>query len=500
MLEGGEAGRVGCVVNDVAEVNIDAKLVRKTGVKSVDGAGPGGAPPGKRVADLADTVELDNGCACCTAGDDLFQALAQLVTLSKKRGRPFDRIIIENSGVAEPANIRDRFQEAAVIGLPILRQIRLQNMLTVVDSSAFFKEYASKDAIEARPDLGDAGGANRRPVVDLLCEQVEYADVVTLNKADTLDGPDLDKLETTVKFLNPLARVVRAEFGNVPLDLVLDTSSVAPMISLTVEGQHRGAVTAARLAEEQQEKQDKKDREAQHGHDHDHAKCDHPDHKHDHGHDHGHGHGHGHDHDHAKCDHPDHDHDHGHHHSHDTQETTAAKRFGIRTFVYSSRRPFNMQRLRAFVDTHFKKKNRLDSRAPDTDALKQAEVTRASCMAPVLRSKGFVWLASAHESAWYWSHAGTHFEVVDEGEWWCAIPDNEWPPDVKQRDAVLADFQGPWGDRRQEIVFIGVDMDEPAIKATLDAALVTDAEMTQYRELAARTPDPVHSFWAPSSA
>ena len=157
MLEGGEAGRVGCVVNDVAEVNIDAKLVRKTGVKAVDGAGPGAAPPGKRVADLAETVELDNGCACCTAGDDLFQALAQLVTLSKKRGRPFDRIIIENSGVAEPANIRDRFQEAALLGLPILKQIRLQNMLTVVDSSAFFKEYASKDAIEARPDLGDAG-------------------------------------------------------------------------------------------------------------------------------------------------------------------------------------------------------------------------------------------------------------------------------------------------------------------------------------------------------
>ena len=553
VLEGGELGRVGCVVNDVAAVNIDAKLVRRTGRTA------GAAVAGGAAADF-DSVELDNGCVCCSAGDDLFQAIAKLLGVAKRRGYAYSRIVVEGSGVAEPKNLRDNFQEASLLKLPLMRRVHMDHMVTVVDSGAFFKTLQSTERLKERPDLGSGGG--RQPVADLLMEQVEFADVVVLNKADTLDNADMVKLEAIVSSLNPLARIVSATFGDAPLwSLYGDPNNKAPMAKLTVEGQVRGAVAAAKHKHGHDHVHRHSHEEGHahsHGDGHTHSHGDGHTHSHGDGHAHSHGHGHahshgdchahshgdghahsqedghahshgdghvhgpgcghdhahtqedghvhgpgcGHDHAHAQedghvhgpgCGH-DHSHDHDHDHSH-PQETTAAIRFGIRSFVYSARKPFNMDRLKNFSKEHFGATVMSNTANKDGNC-----ASKDSPIRNVLRSKGFVWLASTHGCAWYWSHAASAFEIVDEGDWWSAIPDEEWPELQDQRQALLADFAGPWGDRRQEIVFIGIDMDEPAIVALLDQCLCSDAEMDKYTDDSKLDPDPEHTDTWPGKA
>ncbi|PNW79229.1 hypothetical protein CHLRE_09g406983v5 [Chlamydomonas reinhardtii] len=253
-----------------------------------------------------------------------------------------------------------------------------------------------------------------------------------------------------------------------------------------------------------------------HEHDHDH------DHKHDHGHghkhehkhtheghdhhddckacthDHGHGHKHEHKHTHEDHDHHDdckacteeghdHKHEHKHDHKHERGETRAASRFGIRNFVYSRRRPFHPQRLKEMVLKWLPVavNQAIDGEAPEAGD---------SPIKTVMRSKGFMWLSSSHSTAYYWSHAGQHFEIRDEGDWWAAVPGEDWPEDGAQKDIIMNDFDDDtvMGDRRQEIVFIGVGMDEAKISAQLDGALLTDEEMAKYAERWAATPDPAH--------
>lgn len=486
--------RIGCVVNDVAAVNVDAKLVR--GVR-------GGRSNGRTTtaADLTDTVELANGCACCSLQDELFSSFEALLALSDERGMPYDRLILENSGVAEPHNIRDLFYDAALVGLPITKRIRLDTMVTVVDSASFLADYSTRAPVGLRPDLGEGGGL--RPVVDLLVEQLECADYVLLNKMDLMPEGQLASLQAVVSSINPLASVIACRDGAVSTDQVFGCKARALVANLNIEAQHRGAVAAA-LADASDDAQPTKKPKTAHG-DHneaDSASCKqekydaehsnstgHGDkHSHEHGDKHSHKHGHNHDHD------RDHDHDHGHDHDHDhshnhgdRQETTAAARFGIRSFVYSRRQPFHPQRLQNTV-----------LRWLPATSIKTANGTSVapaagdSAFKTVLRSKGFMWLSHNHATAFYWSHAGQHFEIRDEGDWWAAVPRSEWPQNPKQHATVLSDFDtsGPWGDRRQEIIFIGAKMEQAAIETQLDAALVTDAEMAAYADNWKAQPDP----------
>ena len=212
--------KIGCIVNDVASVNIDAKLIRNTGREQAgDGGGDGEAAGGsnsKSTADLTDTIELANGCACCSIADELFDSFENLLNIAKKRGITYDRIVLENSGVAEPQNIRDQFNEARALGHPLVEKVYLDTMVTVVDSASFTKDYSSKAPVAARPELGDGGGM--RPVVDLLVEQVECADFVVLNKVDMLEKKVVESLEAIVSSLNPLAKVYTCEHGKVDID------------------------------------------------------------------------------------------------------------------------------------------------------------------------------------------------------------------------------------------------------------------------------------------
>lgn len=439
--------KIGCIVNDVASVNIDAKLIRNTGREGLEHF--------KSTADLTDTIELANGCACCSIADELFDSFENLLNIAKKRGIRYDRIVLENSGVAEPQNIRDQFVEARAVGHPLVNSVYLDTMVTVVDSMTFIKDYSSKAPVAARPELGDGGGM--RPVVDLLVEQVECADFVVLNKCDMLDEKVVGSLEAIVTSLNPLAKVFACEHGRVEIDDLLGPEVHGLVSTLNTEAHHKGSVAAAKAS-----------------HEHDHSCChqgsaccgdgkhhDHHEHQHEH-HDH----------------HHEHDHQHEHQHGGEAakrQKTTAASRFGIVSFVYERRRPFHPQRLKELVLRWMPvtlNKEVEDHEKPDD--------LSSSPIKTVLRSKGFMWISSSHSTAYYWSHAGQHFEIRDEGEWWDAVPKEDWPEEEGPRNSILSDFDGTYGDRRQEIVFIGAGMDEKAICDQLDSALLTNEEMQQY--------------------
>jgi len=436
-------------VNDVAQINIDAKLIRSQSAAGITRGSGQEDPSVRSTSDLADTLELSNGCACCSIQDELFDSFRQMLTLSDRRGKPFDAIVLENSGVAEPRNIRDLFQDARqspdAARRAVAGRVALANLVTVVDGSTFAKDFASRLPLATRPDLGDGGGL--RPVVDLLVEQVECADVVVVNKADLLPEGKAASLGQVVASLNPLARVVLAKWGAVDVPTVLGTREQSLMARLTIEGTHRGALEAAMhhsIGALPGSSSGRGDQPQPCTRDHAHG----PD-----------------------CQ-----------AQRSRQDTTASSKYGITTFVYCRRRPFHPQRLRATV---LKWIPAAASTSASSEIPRGAPSGTDTPLRKVIRSKGFVWMSSSHRLAYYWSHAGQHFEVREEGDWWSEVPADEWPKGHGDREAILRDFDAGdsrVGDRRQEVIFIGQGMDEAAIVAALDEALLTDEEMGQYWE------------------
>uniref|UniRef100_A0A7S0HTR6 CobW C-terminal domain-containing protein n=1 Tax=Hanusia phi TaxID=3032 RepID=A0A7S0HTR6_9CRYP len=485
-LENKEGLKVAVVVNDVAKVNIDSKLVRERTV-------------GKGDDDLADCVELQNGCACCNASDELLEGMSQLLRLAKRRGIKYDRIIIELSGVAEPKNIRREFVEAAEAGNESMKLVELQTMITVVDSPSFTELYQSGDSINRRPDLcaeeGEEVVESDRKVVELLVEQVECADFIVLNKQDKMNAENMEYLTGVVGTINPSAQIVPCEWGKVSLDTVFGPPKGTSWISKADdEDDLRDAVAAAKHMRE------KKRKEPDEGH-----ACDdnHCGHEHEHGH--GHGHEHGHSHDGKACEHK----DCGSADSIRQTTTSAAKKFGITSFVYSRRRPFHPQRLMKAILLLPVKVDPETGKMMDSWEFPHAkngekngdDVTDGSCMKKIIRSKGFVWVANQHRSAQYWSHAGHYFELRALGLWWAATALDKWPDGgdnaSQEVQKIVDDFSREepsqrWGDRRQEIVFIGIGMHEKSIEKVMDECLLTDEEMKTYEEQAkASAPDVV---------
>eukprot|EP00306_Pavlova_sp_CCMP459_P001453 CAMPEP_0185178876 /NCGR_PEP_ID=MMETSP1139-20130426/31728_1 /TAXON_ID=298111 /ORGANISM="Pavlova sp., Strain CCMP459" /LENGTH=505 /DNA_ID=CAMNT_0027744709 /DNA_START=3 /DNA_END=1520 /DNA_ORIENTATION=+ len=471
LLQNKEGLKVAVVVNDVAAVNIDAKLV-KGNVTSTEGGG---------AAD--DTVELQNGCACCSMAEEFMQSIDKLVELADTRGQLYDHIVVESTGVAEPNEIRSMFQRAVDIGEELMNRIELRTLVTVVDASAFVDLFDSKGQVLDRPELGEDDGVSnvQRQVVELLVEQVETADVIVLNKADQLkDEEQLKTLRDMTAAMNPLAKVSVAEWGKVELSQILTESAAAASgeraSKRDAESDLRKHVK--RLKQEAENKAHNghakgHEHKEEHGHGHEHKE------EHGHGHEHKEEHGHGHEHKHGHnaetctdqtCT------DKSHAHSHDHNHARFADRFGIGSFVYSRRRPFHPQRLVDKVIQNLPCKQNL---ALSAQLRKDTKVDQRSPFAALVRSKGFLWLSNNHLEAFYWAHAGNYFEVKKQGMWWATIEPGEWPEE--DRADITAEVQGEWGDRRQEIVFIGIGLHEAEMVATLDECLLTDSEMEVYR-------------------
>lgn len=354
LLASSAGRRVAVIVNDLSEVNIDARLLKR-----------GEASLGRSPAKL---VELSNGCICCTLREDLLGEVRRLA-----EERRFDCLLIESTGVGEPMPIAATFSFRDEHGSSLADVARLDTMVTVVDASSFLREYQEADDLRER-GIG-LGPDDDRTIVDLLIEQVEFADVLVVSKADLVSADEANELEAILHHLSPDARIVRAEHGRVAPHEVLDTGL------FDEEKATHAAGWAKELA--------------------------------------------------------------GHH----TPET---EEYGIGSFVYRARRPFHPARLHACF---------------------------ASAWPGVLRSKGFFWLASRRADVGTWSQAGGAARTGWAGYWWAAVPEALWPTDARALAEIHSEWQEPFGDRRQELVLIGVDLDEPALRASFDRCLLTDAEL-----------------------
>jgi G3E family GTPase len=316
-------------------------------------------------------------------------------------------------------------------------------------------------------------------------------------------------LNTALGAINGFADLQRTTFGKVDPSAVLVSTREAGVAASNEVMDHQSSVDYARwLVQSSSEREEaagsSHDHDHDHGHDHECSdpKCTDP--SHDHSHDHGH------DHDGGimfddnavvvdgcgdpncadpDCADPSHSHSHEHSHSHDRQETTAAKRFGIKTFVYSVRRPFVPERFEKLMSSlpfvRLTTSTGLPAADSDWSQVVAPSVAADSPFKDVLRSKGFVWLATESSTAMYWSQAGKQIEISTMGKWWAAVPRDSWPE--AHVGSIMADFDGDFGDRRQEIVFIGANLPEAKIREALDACLAPEESLAELSETMAST-------------
>jgi G3E family GTPase len=371
ILHNREGRRVAVIVNDMSEVNIDAALVRD-----------GGAKLSRTEEKL---VEMSNGCICCTLREDLLLEVRRLA----KEGR-FDQLVIESTGISEPLPVAETFTFAGEDGKSLADVARLDTMVTVVDAFNFLRDYGSADSLGQRgQSLGDE---DTRTVVDLLIEQIEFCDVLVVNKTDLVTPGERERLMAILRSLNPRARIEFAEFGRVALDRVLDTglfdfeqAEQAPGWLAELRGEH----------------------------------------------------------------------------------VPESEAYGIRSFVYRSRLPFHPMRFWKLVQSEWE---------------------------GVVRSKGFFWLASRATRAGTWSQAGGACRYGAAGFWWAAVPREHWPTDADALELIQKNWDPATGDARQELVLIGIGMDEAALRARLDACLLTENEMRFGASWWQNFPDPFPSW------
>jgi G3E family GTPase len=364
VLRNREGRRVAVIVNDMSEVNIDAALV-------------GEAAQLSRTEEKL--VEFSNGCICCTLRDDLLREVTRLAG----EGR-FDHLLIESTGISEPLPVAATFSVRDEAGFSLSDLTRLDSMVTVVDAQNLLRDYCSSDFL---CDRGQSlGEDDERNVVDLLVDQIEFADTIVLNKFSGIDEAQRRDVLGVLKALNPAARVITADYGVVPLAEVLDTG---------------------RFDFEQAERNPGWARELRGEH---------------------------------------------------TPETEA---YGIGSFVYRERRPFHPERLYRLLHEKWD---------------------------GVLRAKGWFWLASRPDFVGQLSQAGAALEHGTVGLWWASPQADQAPSATMER---LRDvWDATYGDRRQELVFIGIELDEAAMRRRLDACLLDEEEIALGHPAWKRLPDP----------
>ncbi|WP_093916101.1 zinc metallochaperone GTPase ZigA [Sulfitobacter marinus] len=353
VLNNREGRRVAVIVNDMSEVNIDADLVREGG------------------ANLSHTdetlVEMSNGCICCTLRNDLLQEVRRLA----EDGR-FDYLLIESTGISEPLPVAATFDFRDEAGESLSDVSRLDTMVTVVDAVNLLRDYSSHDFLRDRGEtLGDE---DERTLVNLLVEQIEFADVVILNKIADAEPQQVDAARKIIRSLNADARIIETNHSDVPADAILNTGL------FDFEKAHEHPMWAKDLY--------------------------------------------------GFADH--------------VPET---EEYGVASFVYRARRPFEPEKIMAVL---------------------------SGDLSGVIRAKGHFWIATRPEWVAEFSLAGALSSVKPLGTWWASVPRDRWPDHEGVRQYMAAHWSEPWGDRRQELVFIGAGIDWPAIKSQLDGCLVPE--------------------------
>lgn len=372
ILNNRQGQRVAVIVNDMSEINIDAATIEKEIAFN-------------RAEEKL--VEMSNGCICCTLREDLLVEVRKLAA-----ERKFDYLMIESTGISEPLPIAETFTFADENGISLSDIARLDTLVTVVDAVNFLDDFdEAKMLQETRESLGEG---DERSVADLLVDQVEFSDVILINKVDLVTSDALIKLQGILRCLNTQAEIIAIENGQIELAKVLNTgrfsferAQQAPGWFKELRGEHIP----------------------------------------------------------------------------ETEE------YGISSFVYTARKPFHPQRFYDFLHQ------------PWTEG-------------KLLRSKGYFWLATRPDYAGQWNQAGGIARYGYGGMFWKAVPKSQWPQHEDDLASIREQWVEPFGDMRQELVFIGQHLDEQAIRQWLDECLLSDAELEAGKAYWSTLQDPFPSW------
>ena len=402
------------IVNDIGEVNIDADLIQKGGV--VD----------KKDDSL---VALQNGCICCTLKMDLVEQVNEILVQNK-----FDYIVIEASGVCEPAPIAQTLVSLQQMSSKYAGREAcfLDSIVTVVDALRLQSEFECGDALKSKE-------LDEEDIENLVIQQIEFCNIILLNKASEVEKSELARIKEIIKTLQPYAEIIECDYADVDLDKIINTGRFQ---------MEKASISAGWIKELERPltEEEKADADGHHHHHHHHDDDDdehehHCHHHHDHDDDDEHEHHHHHHEDGKECDDP-HCSCHHHHHHHDGGEV---EEYGIGTFVYYRRPAFNLDKFEAFVSKKWAKN--------------------------IIRTKGVCYFYVNPEMSYLFEQAGVQKKVTEAGQWFCTAPEEELKEILAENPEILNDWDEKYGDKMQKIVFIGQKMDKEKIIAELDACL-----------------------------
>jgi G3E family GTPase len=376
ILHNKEGLKVAVIVNDMSEVNIDAQLVKQENVLS-------------RTEEKL--VEMSNGCICCTLREDLMVEVEKLA-----KDHRFDYLLIESTGISEPLPVAQTFSYVDEnSGIDLSRFAQLDTMVTVVDCFNFAKDFGSIDTVWTR-GLNDDDPNDQRTIVNLLTDQIEFANVIVLNKTDLLPAARVAELKTIIQKLNPEAKIVESTFGKIETSHILNTG----LFDFEKSSQSAGWIQELEKGS----------------------------------------------------------------HTPETEE------YGISSFVFRDVRPFHPTRFWNYINQHWH--------------------------AGIIRSKGLFWLASRPKDALNWGQAGGSLRADYAGKWWAGVPKWErsfYPAWQDSKDEIMKRWDERFGDRINELVIIGQDLDKALLIQELQSCLCTEEEIKQM-EAKKKFEDPFPEF------
>lgn len=397
------------IVNDIGEVNIDAALIEKGGVV------------GQKDDSL---VSLQNGCICCTLKMDLVEQLKEIVDMKR-----FDYIVIEASGICEPAPIAQTICSIPSLGPQYIKNgiLRLDSIVTVVDALRMKDEFANGSDL-MKPNLDE------EDLAFLVIQQMEFCNIILLNKAADVEPKELEHLKQIIRAIQPKAEIFECNYGDVDLDLIVNTHKFDWQTVATSAGW-------IQEIESERNEEDHDEEEHEHHHHHDEEEDEHEHHHHDEEED---------EHEHHHHDHEDHEHGHHHHHHHDhdhDHEGGEVEEYGIGTFVYYRRKAFDLALFDEFVARKWPR--------------------------DIVRAKGICYFADEPDMCYVFEQAGQQKTVKQAGQWLATMPADQLAELRKNNPQLEKEWDEKLGDRMIKIVFIGqhIKDQKDAIIAELDKTL-----------------------------
>ena len=398
ILSNREGIKFAVIVNDIGEVNIDASLIAKGGIVS---------------SNDDSLVALQNGCICCTLQNDLMQQVSDLMK------QDFDYIVIEASGICEPEPIARTLTSMLLVAPDLTKHAepRLDAIVTVVDALRLQSEFESGERLKNNKIAEE-------DIENLVIQQIEFCNIVLLNKKSEVTKDELHQIKDVVRALQPKAEIIECDYCDVDLDKLLDTHLF----------DYEKTVTSATWIQEIEkpiEEIKEEEHHSHHTHEHHHDEEGHHEHHQD---------GHHHHDDHSDC-----DHEHGvchchHHHHHEGGET---EEYGIGTFVYYRRDPFDINKFDWFVGKKWP--------------------------ASIIRAKGICYFTDQTDMSYLFEQAGVQKKLTEAGKWYATAPQDELEQLLAREPGLMKDWDPVYGDRMQKIVFIGKNMDKEEIIKLLDS-------------------------------